>query len=107
MRKVWHGGLDKGCPRVNYDTIDLQALMDFHRFWGCHLVVSSDTGMLPRQSLAKKPKILAPHGYSTRQTATRFLTHAIRQHEYINFVCSDSASVLKWRREPYSQHKDI
>jgi hypothetical protein len=24
-----------------------------------------------------------------------------------DFVCNDSASVLKWAHEPYSQHKDI
>ena len=30
-----------------------------------------------------------------------------RQHYYTDFVCNYSASVLKWQREPYSQHKDI
>jgi hypothetical protein len=30
-----------------------------------------------------------------------------RQHDYTDIVCNDWASVLKWRREPYSQHKDI
>ena len=30
-----------------------------------------------------------------------------RQHYYTDFARNDSASVLKWRREPYSQHKDI